>query len=293
MIIASVSWAARDTIYDSDADGRTQLQRALTLAKASDKRVLVQWGANWCGWCYKLHDFFKENKEAGDLLAANYVVVLIDSDHNKAFMRDLKVEPKGIPYLTVFDADGTKLVDQDTGSLETGSRHDPDKVNRFLKRWTGDGPESVEWQSFDEQLDDAKARAKAAEKNVLLVTGTDWCGWCRRLEALLENEIVKPLIEKNYIVVHVNEQKSVGAKSFRTDRAGKESRGVPWYAVVAPGGKVIATSDLGGKNTGYPASPREIEKFMRVIDETARHLDPQERVALEAEVRRIGKAFAQ
>ena len=45
-------------IYDTQADGRTQIDAALKLAKRDHKRVLVMFGANWCGWCHRLHGVF-------------------------------------------------------------------------------------------------------------------------------------------------------------------------------------------------------------------------------------------
>ncbi len=37
--------------YDEAADGRAELDAALARAKASNKRVLVKFGANWCPDC--------------------------------------------------------------------------------------------------------------------------------------------------------------------------------------------------------------------------------------------------
>lgn len=43
-------------IYDEGADGARQIADALVLAKTGNKHVLLQIGANWCGWCHKLHE---------------------------------------------------------------------------------------------------------------------------------------------------------------------------------------------------------------------------------------------
>ena len=47
--------ASRPPIYDEKADGAKQIADALAVAKKENKRVLLQFGANWCGWCHKLH----------------------------------------------------------------------------------------------------------------------------------------------------------------------------------------------------------------------------------------------
>src|SRR6186713_1931255 len=46
-------------IYDEKADGAEQIAAALARAKRENRRVLVQWGANWCVWCRALHGLFK------------------------------------------------------------------------------------------------------------------------------------------------------------------------------------------------------------------------------------------
>jgi hypothetical protein len=42
---------------------------------------------------------------------------------------------KGYPHLFVLERDGSLLHSQDTGELESGKGHDPEKVMAFLKRW--------------------------------------------------------------------------------------------------------------------------------------------------------------
>ena len=53
--------ASRPAIYDESADGAKQIADALVVAKKENKRVLLQFGANWCGWCHKLHKLFESD----------------------------------------------------------------------------------------------------------------------------------------------------------------------------------------------------------------------------------------
>jgi len=129
---------ARPSLYDESADGMEQVAQALALAKAEHKRVLLQFGANWCGWCHKLHKLFESDENIAQELQANYVVVLIDVNkgHNK------EVDTKyghptrfGLPAIVVLDADGEQLTTQDTAKLEEKDHHDPEKVMAFLQEW--------------------------------------------------------------------------------------------------------------------------------------------------------------
>jgi hypothetical protein len=41
----------------------------------------------------------------------------------------------GLPVLVVLDTDGRQLTTKDTGELEEGDHHSPQKVLAFLKAW--------------------------------------------------------------------------------------------------------------------------------------------------------------
>jgi len=128
----------RPSIYDESADGAKQIADALVRAKKEGKHVLLQFGANWCGWCHRLHKLFDTDESIAEELKSHYVVVMIDVNkgHNKEI--DTKYgQPTrfGLPAIVILDSDGKQLTTQDTGKLEEGDHHDPKKVIGFLKQW--------------------------------------------------------------------------------------------------------------------------------------------------------------
>ena len=130
--------SARPSIYDESANGSKQITDAVAIAKKENKNILLQFGANWCGWCHKLHKLFETDKGIAKKLKDDYVVVLIDV--NKGRNKDIDTKyghPTrfGLPAIVVLDADGKQLTTQDTGKLEQGDHHDPEKVMAFLKEW--------------------------------------------------------------------------------------------------------------------------------------------------------------
>ncbi len=129
-------------IYDEDADFSTAVERALAQATRENKRVLLMFGGNWCGWCHKLHELFEADAAIREALASGYVLVMIDSHNGEAIATRFETPlDEGVPYLTVLDADGDVLVRQETGSLEDGPRHDAAKVLAFLEQHkTGETP---------------------------------------------------------------------------------------------------------------------------------------------------------
>lgn len=125
-------------LYDEKANGAQQIEKALIEAKKHKKTVLLQFGANWCGWCHKLHKLFHDDKAIAAELKKSFVVVLIDVNekHNADIdQRYGNPTKNGLPVIVVLDPEGKPLWTQDTGKLEEGDHHDPAKVLAFLKQW--------------------------------------------------------------------------------------------------------------------------------------------------------------
>lgn len=126
-----------EKIFDPTRDAAADIKFALRAASKEKKRVLVDVGGNWCGWCHKLDKLFKEDKAIAEILKQKYVVVKVNFSEENKNEAVLAQYPKisGYPHLFVLDAKGKLLHSQDTGLLETGDHHDPDKVKTFLKKW--------------------------------------------------------------------------------------------------------------------------------------------------------------
>ena len=160
-------------IYDEAADARASIEAALARAKKENKRVLLVFGANWCGWCRKLAEVFHGDKEIAWTLLYEYEEVRVDVgrfDKNGALAADLgaAVTENGIPFLTVLDAEGKPLVNQETSSLEAGPAHDPSKVRAFLEKWAAPPLDA------EKVVAEARARAEKEGKKVFLRFGAPW-----------------------------------------------------------------------------------------------------------------------
>lgn len=160
-------------IYDESADAKKQIEAALARAKEENKRVLLVFGANWCGWCRKLDGLFKKDPEVARVLLYEYEKVLVDVgrfDKNEDLAADLgaAVRQNGIPFLTVLDAGGKPVANQETSSLEEGSAHDPAKVKTLLEKWAAPPLDA------EKVLAEAVARAGKEGKRVFLRFGAPW-----------------------------------------------------------------------------------------------------------------------
>ena len=61
------------TIYDPHADGGKQLAESLQQAKAENKRVLIDLGANWCGDSQAMFRVLSTNREIQRFISDRYV----------------------------------------------------------------------------------------------------------------------------------------------------------------------------------------------------------------------------
>jgi hypothetical protein len=55
-----------------------------------------------------------------------------NSDINQKYGNPIQ---HGLPVIVILDRTGKQLTTKDTGELEAGSKHDPDRVLAFLKKW--------------------------------------------------------------------------------------------------------------------------------------------------------------
>ena len=123
--------------FDPNRDAAKDISDGLTKAKKEHKRVILDVGGEWCGWCHKLDKLFREDEAIAKVLKDNYVVVKVNFSQENENKEVLSKYPeiKGYPHLFVLEDAGKLLHSQDTGLLETGPNHDPEKVMTFLKKW--------------------------------------------------------------------------------------------------------------------------------------------------------------
>lgn len=129
-------------IYDTKADGEKLIADALVVAKHDNKRVLAEFGANWCIWCRRMHTLLHSHPEVSPFFEKNYVLVMVDVDevdgktHNENLIKRYgDPTTNGIPGLVVLDADGKVLKVQDTEPFQHDDHYEPDKVLEFLKEF--------------------------------------------------------------------------------------------------------------------------------------------------------------
>lgn len=264
-------------IYDEKADAKALIDTALSAAKRENRRVLIQWGGNWCHWCVLLHNRFKTDPTLAKTLRYEYDVVYVDSK-NKELMEQYKVDLKaGVPYLTVLDAEGKVLTNQETEAFETkeGGKngHDPKKLQEFLAK------NQAEPKKAEDVLSAALVEAAKSDRMVFLHFGAPWCGWCHKLDAWLLRKDVATIFGQDYVDVKLDNDRMPGAKEILV-RYNKVESGIPWFVILDSSGKVLINCDSDKGNIGFPYEPNEIEHFVKMLNTTRKRLSDKDVEAL-------------
>jgi len=127
--------------YTVNADARADLQKAIQVANAQNKHVLIQVGGNWCSWCLRFHAMATGAFKVDSLIKADYIYLLINyskENKNMEVMKQLEYPNRfGFPVFVILDGNGKRLHTQDSELLEhkTVKGYDTTKVVTFLKQW--------------------------------------------------------------------------------------------------------------------------------------------------------------
>lgn len=125
-------------IYSETADPKADIAAALQQAKEEHKRVLLDFGGDWCGDCQVLDIYFHQAPNDA-LLQKSFVLVHVWVGHvdtNLDFPEKYGVAiKKGVPALAVLSPGGKTIFAQKTGEFENMRNMSSESVTAFLEKW--------------------------------------------------------------------------------------------------------------------------------------------------------------
>ena len=132
--------AQKDEVYNTNANAKADIAKAVAKAKINGKHVFLQIGGNWCPWCIKFHRFLKADTELNSFVIKNYEVVKVNYDTDnkqEELLKELGFPQRfGFPVFVVLDGNGNRIHTQNSAFLEKDKSYDRVKVLRFLKNWS-------------------------------------------------------------------------------------------------------------------------------------------------------------
>lgn len=111
----------------------------------------------------------------------------------------------------------------------------------------------------DDEYEKALAQAKAEHKNVLLMFGGNWCGWCHKLHELMASDPkIKSTLEGSFVRVMVDSH----TNDALMEKLDIELEGVPFLVVVSPAGEVLVRQETGSLEDGPKHDPGRVLAFL-------------------------------
>lgn len=135
-------------------------------------------------------------------------------------------------------------------------------------------------------LDNAYKQAAQEKKNVFVIFHASWCGWCKKLEASMNDPVCSDFFKKNFVVVHLTVLESKDKKNLENPGAPEmfnkyagTGSGIPFFLIFDSKGNLLADSkmrkpgdglDKPGNNMGCPAAEEEVAAFISVLKKTSK-----------------------
>jgi len=140
LLCATLAQAAK--LYPEPSRASADIAAAVAEAARTHKRVLVDFGGDWCTDC-KVLDVNLRRPENAPIVASRFVVVRVNVG-DKGIRENLDVGrrfgiplEKGVPALAVLGSHGEVIHAQKAGEFENMRAMDPASVHEFLVKWQG------------------------------------------------------------------------------------------------------------------------------------------------------------
>ncbi len=137
LAIVPARGAERD-IYPAPEQAKVDLAAALAASAGSHKRVILDFGGNWCTDCHVLDLYFHDSSNK-PILEANYILVHVNigrMDENVDIADRYGIPlRKGVPALAVLGEHGELLYSQRTGEFEAMRGMQSSALTEFLLHW--------------------------------------------------------------------------------------------------------------------------------------------------------------
>jgi thioredoxin-related protein len=144
--------------------------------------------------------------------------------------------------------------------------------------------------SADEVLKEASRQATKENKNVLVMFHASWCIWCHRMDSSINDASCKKFFDDNYVISHLTVDESKDKQNLENPSADDlrkkyhgDGQGIPFWLILDKEGNLLADSKIRaenaapetGNNIGCPAREKEVDYFLKVLQQTSKLSEQQ------------------
>jgi len=121
-------------------------------------------------------------------------------------------------------------------------------------------------ENAQKEIDYAVMVAKSKNKHVLIQAGGNWCSWCIEFDRFSKaDSAVNAIIEKNYIVYHLNWSKENENKKVFAKYGFPQRFGFPTFIILNGKGERLHTQDSAWLEDGKKSyDSRKVKAFLEM-----------------------------
>ena len=124
-----------------------------------------------------------------------------------------------------------------------------------------------------EDINKAIVKAKAENKHVIIQVGGNWCGWCIKFHAYInEDPEISKIIADNFVFTLLNYSTENKNKEILTEYRNPGRLGFPVFLILDGNGQLIHTQDSGLLEEGNGYNKAKVMTFLNKW--TYKALDP-------------------
>ena len=204
-----------------------------------------------------------------DLPIYNYLPITVTAQQVQSEATYLKEQkwpqPKGNEIVLIAVDGQQKVLASETisaGDGESAKR----RADEFLTR------HQPLFEDARDKLTKGREQAQRDGQRVWVIVGGPRCGPCFRLARWIDQH--HELLEKDYVIVKVSLEPH--ADAILNEIGGAYDRGIPWFAITEPDGKVLVTCEGPLGNIGMPGGVEGLRHFRKMLERTSHRLSADE-----------------
>lgn len=164
--------------------------------------------------------------------------------------------------------------------------------------------------SAEAAINAARGKAIQGNKAVFVRFTASWCGWCHKMQGVLDKPEIKAIWDKYFvsqpIIVLENGDKekleNPGGEKLMESVGGK-NQGIPFFyfadaktgrmivnSLMYPEGKITCNGVAKAANVGCPYEPNEVAFFMQILKKAAPKMSDAERTKIQEAFASLKKA---